>query len=68
MVPDDEIASLLQAAPHAQAAADRLVQRANDRGGEDNVTVVVVQIGFRSDGWLNRLRRWAANPGGPASS
>jgi protein phosphatase len=68
MVPDDEIASLLQAAPQAQAAADRLVQRANERGGEDNITVVVVRIGFRSDGWLNRLRRWAGNPGGPASS
>jgi PPM family protein phosphatase len=68
MVPDDEIASVLQTAPQAQAAADRLVQRANERGGEDNITVVVVRIGFQSNGWLNRLRRWAENAGGPGSS
>jgi len=45
MVPDSEIAEVLLAAHDPQAAADRLVACANDHGGEDNVTVIVVRIG-----------------------
>lgn len=58
MVTDPEIASTLLTHVSAQAAAERLVALANDYGGEDNVTVVVVRIARESNGLLGRLRRW----------
>jgi len=44
MVRDPEIGNVLASAPLAQEAADRLVTLANQSGGEDNVTVVVMRI------------------------
>ena len=44
MVRDPEIGSVLASAPSAQGAAERLVTLANQGGGEDNVTVVVMRI------------------------
>jgi PPM family protein phosphatase len=64
MVTDPEIASTLLTHPAAQAAADRLVALANEYGGEDNTTVVVLRIGIGPNGWFNRLRRWSRNLGG----
>jgi protein phosphatase len=43
-VDDDEIASLLAASPTPQIAAEALVAAANEHGGRDNVTVVVVDV------------------------
>lgn len=43
-VDDDEIATILRASTNPQAAADHLVRVANDHGGRDNTTVVVVDI------------------------
>lgn len=40
---DAEIARLVSALP-AQVAADRLVALANDKGGPDNITVIVVRV------------------------
>ncbi len=62
MVTDPEIASTLLTYPGAQAAADRLVALANDYGGEDNVSVVVVRIALGNGGLFGRLRRWAGRP------
>jgi protein phosphatase len=45
MVRDSEIASLLLENSDAQTSADRLVLLANEHGGEDNVSVIVVHIG-----------------------
>jgi PPM family protein phosphatase len=45
MVEDSEIARTLLESSDAQTSADRLVQLANEHGGEDNVSVVVVHIG-----------------------
>jgi protein phosphatase len=42
---DGEIAGILLAEPDLTAAAAELVERANDGGGPDNVTVVLVGIG-----------------------
>ena len=42
-VTPDEIADLVRQHP-AQDAAERLVALANDRGGRDNVTVVIVHV------------------------
>lgn len=66
MVPDAEIASVLLTYPRAQAAADRLVEIANDYGGEDNITIAVFRILRGSDGVLARLKRklGGAEPGG----
>ncbi|MGA8074822.1 MAG: protein phosphatase 2C domain-containing protein, partial [Candidatus Acidiferrales bacterium] len=44
MVRDPDIGNVLASAPSAQAAAERLVTLANQGGGEDNVTVVVMRI------------------------
>ena len=43
-VDDEEIAKLLEANRSPQDAADALVAAANERGGRDNVTVVVVDV------------------------
>jgi PPM family protein phosphatase len=42
-VHDDEIAEILIASPSLDHAAARLIQVANERGGDDNTTVVVAQ-------------------------
>lgn len=44
MLTDAEIGQLLVAAPTPASAVDALVARANDAGGQDNVTAVVVRI------------------------
>jgi PPM family protein phosphatase len=40
----DELAGLLTEIPDPQEAADALVRAANDRGGNDNITVVLVDV------------------------
>lgn len=40
----DEIARLIQAANEMGKACDGLIALANERGGEDNITVVIVQL------------------------
>jgi PPM family protein phosphatase len=59
MVIEPEIAGTLQSEPDATKAAQKLVDLANDRGGSDNVTVIVVRIGAESKGWFSWLRRGA---------
>ncbi len=44
MVPDAEIRDLLAAHPDPNEAADALVRRANEKGGRDNITVLVVVV------------------------
>lgn len=48
MVEDSKIATTILAAPSAQSAADRLVNLANELGGQDNVTVIVVRFCAKS--------------------
>ena len=45
MIDFDTIASLLTQEPDPQVSAERLVEAANEAGGEDNITVVIVDIG-----------------------
>jgi serine/threonine protein phosphatase PrpC len=59
MVTEPEIAGKLQAEPDPAKAAERLVELANDQGGADNVTVLVVRAGSESKGWFSWLRRGA---------
>ena len=57
MVPDAEIAKVLASASTAQDAADQLVELANEKGGEDNTTVVVARLLPSPTGW-KRWVRW----------
>jgi len=50
MVPDEQIWQIWRTAASPQEACDRLVEAANQAGGIDNITVVIVQVGS----WLNR--------------
>jgi protein phosphatase len=62
MVADDEIAMTLQAlAANLELCATQLVQMANDNGGRDNVSVILVRVreafpAARS--WWARLLAW----------
>jgi protein phosphatase len=52
-VTNDEIAQIVSQSPSVQAACDRLIALANERGGPDNITVVVAQVdgdGLRGPG------------------
>ena len=59
MVGDDEIASILQnSGDDLNQVAERLVQTANEYGGRDNISVILVKIkgGFHSpNGWWQKL-------------
>ena len=44
MVPDAEMLAIINTAPSPQIACQRLVARANDNGGEDNITAVLIQV------------------------
>lgn len=57
MVTEPEIAGTLQAEPDPAKAAARLVELANEQGGADNVTVLVVRAGSETKGWFSWLRR-----------
>lgn len=54
MVPESEIAGIMAEAPAVRMAAQRLVDRANEHGGQDNITVVVVRLSN------NKLKSWFA--------
>jgi protein phosphatase len=63
MVTDPEIASTLLTSTSAQEAADRLVELANENGGSDNVSVIVLRVLQKSEGILERLKVWKRNSG-----
>jgi serine/threonine protein phosphatase PrpC len=60
MVPENEIAAILAQASGVQNAAERLVTRANECGGHDNVTVVVVRIRKSLAGWFAKFVPWCS--------
>ena len=45
MVRDPQITTLLEGAPDVWEANDRLIQMANEHGGHDNITAIVVRVG-----------------------
>jgi PPM family protein phosphatase len=55
---DAQIAAILEDAADAQEAADRLVDLANQAGGEDNITAVVVRHAGKPAGAFARMGRW----------
>jgi len=44
VVPESEISSLIASAPNPQAACQKLVEAANDAGGPDNITAILVRL------------------------
>jgi serine/threonine protein phosphatase PrpC len=63
MVTDPEIASTLLTSTSAQESADRLVDLANENGGVDNVSVIVLHVVEKSEGLLGRLKIWKRHSG-----
>lgn len=59
MVPENEIAATLAQAPDVAIAAERLVQQANECGGVDNITVVVIHLA-KTKGWLAKFFPWGS--------
>ena len=55
MVTEPEIAGTLQAETDPTRAAEKLINLANERGGVDNITVIVVRVGAESRGWFSWL-------------
>jgi protein phosphatase len=64
MVTEPEIAGALQSEPDPQKAAEKLVRLANEGGGVDNVTAIVVSIKTEPKGWFSWLRRGAQKSAG----
>lgn len=60
MVTEPEIAGSLQAETDPASAAQKLVDLANERGGLDNVTVIVARLQDDTKGWFSWLRRDSA--------
>jgi PPM family protein phosphatase len=63
MVTDPEIASTLLTSASAQEAADRLVDLANENGGVDNISVIVLHVDEKSEGMFKRLKIWKRHSG-----
>ena len=66
MLEDAEIEAVLRSESEPQAAAELLVARANEAGGEDNITVVIVAVGDSDSGAATNLA--SATGGRPAGS
>lgn len=64
MVIEPEIAGTLQAEPDPKRAAEKLIQLANEGGGVDNVTAIVISLKPEAKGWLSWLRRGAQKSAG----
>jgi len=64
MVTEPEIAGALQSEPDPQKAAEKLIKLANEGGGVDNVTAIVVSLKPEAKGWFSWLRRGAHKSAG----
>jgi serine/threonine protein phosphatase PrpC len=59
---DEQIAGVLGESKNAKEAADRLVDLANQAGGGDNVTAIVIGSTRKKMGFLARLASWLRVP------
>ncbi|MEM4409778.1 MAG: protein phosphatase 2C domain-containing protein [Candidatus Caldarchaeum sp.] len=63
---DQELAALLSRSPNLQETSSLMVTLANDRGGHDNVTVILSQIGRKQPPKPSRLVSEAETPTQPS--
>ena len=63
MVSDEEITQIITGSEDVREACQRLIERANERGGEDNITAVLVKIEETAD--RKAAGDDAANSAGP---
>jgi len=56
MVPDDAVARAIVDFGDPQAICNHLIDAANRNGGQDNITLVVVEV--RGNWWRHAARRW----------
>jgi serine/threonine protein phosphatase PrpC len=68
MVAEQKIAATLQSESDPGKAAEKLVAQANENGGGDNVTVVVVHMEPKEGGFLSWLRHGAQKNAGKNGS
>ena len=63
MIPDEEIMKIVTSSPDIREACKRLIARANESGGEDNITAVLIKIELTPDDAPARRRhRGASGP------
>ncbi len=44
LVSDEEMSDIVHSEPEPQQACNRLIERANERGGDDNITVILAEV------------------------
>jgi protein phosphatase len=64
MVPEPEIVRVLQSGTDLEHAAEDLISVANENGGADNITVIIVRVENSYRGWFSWLRRGARKHAG----
>lgn len=57
-VPDAHIAAILADSEDAESAANRLIDAANDAGGNDNITAIVLRSAGKRGKTFARIGRW----------
>jgi serine/threonine protein phosphatase PrpC len=67
MVDQDSIAEVLNDNADPQDASERLVQLANDAGGEDNITVVVIAVAGKAEAAAAPVKEEEESPPVPAA-
>jgi protein phosphatase len=55
MMTDEEIRQIVTGSPDIRVACKKLIERANEQGGEDNITAVVIQIESKDGGASDAL-------------
>ena len=60
MVTEPEIAGTMQVESNPTTAAKKLIELANERGGVDNITVIVARFQEETKGWFSWMRRGSA--------
>ena len=60
MLSHDEITQILRGEPHLEAACTRLISLANERGGPDNITAIVVRFSASPTTTAERLENGSA--------
>lgn len=68
MVTEPEIAGAIQAETDLEKAAEKLITLANEYGGADNITVIIVRAEKIYRGWFSWLRRGARKQAGSNGS